>query len=280
MKSQEETYLLSDAEHVSGTNKYIFTFSPHWRSIYNQNLSIAIRSVKLWLAPRSIYMSALSITDGTNGLIISPSVVMNGTWTELNDALFKDKEFHLAGNNVYYINSYVIAYDPTDCSLKFAITNSSDKYYFSFTYSANSDVSDDFKYLTNLTSDVFWSNLSNLTLGSLSKDDFLAAWGDYVDIETNSSGKVILIKFKKLAVREPLKVNASFVDLAKNQYLGITNEQYMPPKQYNINCGDQKFWIELTTIDNQAVEFTDDRDIENNIYRKEEIAIEAIMQAK
>ena len=41
MNTQEETYLISDSEHINGTNRYTFTYSPHWRRTNQKALNIA-----------------------------------------------------------------------------------------------------------------------------------------------------------------------------------------------------------------------------------------------
>ena len=72
---------------------------------------------------------------------------------------------------------------------------------------------------------------------------------------TNQKSLSIAIRSVKLlnAINE-LMVSASFVDMNERKWLGITNEQFIPPKEYPITYDDQKFWIELYTLDGLPME--------------------------
>lgn len=280
--AQEETYLLSDAEHAAGSSIYKFTFSPHWRSIVNQKLSIGVRSVKLLLSPRTIFVEGLSIKNGSQiaGATpdgerqywnISPTVIMTSSWSQLNDELQKDKEFKVNLLNddqkkVFNSSSYAIKYNPADNTLIIAV-GSTDNHYL--VLDSDAVVSSDFKALTDTYSDNLWTDLSSCSQGRMTPNTFNQKWSHLVEVLVNSNGLIMRILFKKLATRENIKINASFVDLAFHQYLGITNEQFVPPKEYDINYSDNKFWIRLCTLNDHDAEMAPDG--------KDQLVIEAIM---
>ena len=269
--AQEETYLLSDAEHTAGSSIYKFTFSPHWRSIVNQKLSIGVRSVKLLLSPRTIFIEGLTIKNGTAYWNISPSVIMTGSWSQLNDELQKDKEFKVNLLNddqkkVFNSSSYGIKYNPADNTLIIAVGSTDDHY---LELDSGAVVSNDFKALTGTYSDNLWQNLSLCSQGRMTADAFNLKWSHLVEVIVDADGCITMIIFKKLATRDNIKINASFVDLAFHQYLGITNEQFVPPKEYDINYSDNKFWIRLCTLNDHDAEMAPDG--------KDQLVIEAIM---
>ena len=61
--SIEDAYSISNAEHVRGTNRYTFTFNDIWRNIYEEKLSVAIRSIRMFLRPRTIWLDGLLLAD-------------------------------------------------------------------------------------------------------------------------------------------------------------------------------------------------------------------------
>ena len=58
-KTIEDSYCLKDAEHTSGSNKYVFTYNHQWRNIIQEHLTISISSVKLWKQPRNLWVDNL-----------------------------------------------------------------------------------------------------------------------------------------------------------------------------------------------------------------------------
>ena len=86
-----------------------------------------------------------------------------------------------------------------------------------------------------------------------------------------NKGNLIRISFINIWNRDTLKIHASFVDLSYHQWLGVCNEQFIPPKEYPIVFDDQKFWIELYTLYGKPVELPNDG--------KDQIIIEAMMNS-
>ena len=260
---QEETYLITEAEHTKGTNRYTFTFSPHWRSVFNKALSMSVRTVKLWRSNRIIYLNGLSINTSTESWNISPSVVMNSTWEDLNDKLSMNRkmlyELYSATSSSHEFSESSYAIVSSKDSLIITVNTTKDCY---LTIDESDNIaSSDLMVLTGLTDQAFWIALAKHSNKIITKEQF-AFWARLVELRYDSNDRIRMIKFNKLASREDLIVKASFVDLAFHQYLGLTNETFIPPKVYDVCYGDQKFYIDLESIDGQPVELpSDDKDM-------------------
>ena len=104
-----------------------------------------------------------------------------------------------------------------------------------FNYTNPSDIaavlSDDFKVITGET------NFSNVEV-----------------LHTNSNDYIDAFCFNDVWDRENVHISASFVDLGYHNFLGVSNEQFIPPKEYPISFTDQKFTIELYDSTEKPVE--------------------------
>ena len=237
--SIEESYMAADGDHTVGTNLYTFTFNNPWRSKMVP-LKIAIRKIHLNFSPRIFQVNGLSITKGTNTFNISPFVMITGSMTQANKAFQDDIKSHQDFYNAMPKNLYTIYYNPSSRKLVFEITTTDDWW---FVIDDNATVSDDFKYITGK---------NTISEGNLM-----------------SVGQVTKIVFDNVWDRENVYVQASFVDLAYGNFLGVTNDSYHPPKTYPIVFGDQKFWIRLFDSLGNAIELPNDF--------KDNLIIESIM---
>ena len=242
--SIEEAYSIADSEHTIGTNIYTFTFNHPWRSKIIP-LSIGIRKINLNFSPRLFLVNGISISDGTHSWNISPFVMITGSMTKANKAFQEDIKLHQEFYNDLPKGIYTIYYNPASRKIIFEITVT-DTYYFII--DNNVSVSEDFKIITGVNS---FNN------GIMFK---------------NSSNKLVRIEFPNVWDRENIYVQASFVDLAYGNYLGVTNDTYTPPKIYPVTFGDQKFWIGLYDSQGNNIELPNDG--------KENLIIESIMQSQ
>jgi len=243
IKSIEEAYSIANSEHTIGTNLYTFKFNHQWRN-KQIPLKIAIRKINLNFSPRIFQVNGLSISNGTqnNTFNISPFVMITESMTQTNKSFQKDiKEFQEYDSDIPK-GIYSIYYNPANKKLVFEITTT-DNYYFII--DPNVSVSDDFKYITGK---------NNFTDGTIIKD---------------LNNKIKRIVFDNVWDRENIYVQASFVDLAYGNYLGVTNDSYYPPKEYPITFGDQKFWIRLYDSFGNEIELPNDG--------KDNLIIESIM---
>ena len=115
--SIEESYSISDAIHDDGTNRYTFKFNPQWRNKIKQQLHLGIRSIKLWLSPRLLWMEGLSINEGSHSYNISPQVIVTNSMTEANTMFKNDIQKHIEFEDTKL--SYSIYYHPSSNSLVF-----------------------------------------------------------------------------------------------------------------------------------------------------------------
>lgn len=277
MDTQEETYTLSDSEHINGTNRYTFTYSPHWRRTNGKALSIMIRSVKQILSTRAIWMDGIYISDGTNIMNISPDISLSGSWTKLNKRLTEYKiqqyEYYkqLEPSTKFTYEDYGIAFDENNSRLNIAINPSST---YHLMIDSNKSISPDLLAMCNYQSDPesLMADLRLLSTMVIEPEEFKSRHAnDPIEIETDDHNLLKRITFTNIWNRDTLAVHASFVDLSYHQWLGVCNEQYIPPKEYPITFDDQKFWIELFTLDGRPVELPHDQ--------KDQIVIEAMMNS-
>ena len=211
-KSIEDSYCLRDAEHTSGSNRYTFTFNYQWRNIIHEHLTVSVRSIKLWLAPRFLFVRNLKVHTSSGTTATSFTATITGSMSEFNDKL--------AG--MYDGVGYQVYYNPTNRRLVF---DCADGNYFDYTTAASIDarMSDDMKVITG-------------------QENFNNAVVYHLDSQTN---KITSFYFENVWDRENVHVSASFVDLGYNKFLGVSNEKFIPPKEYPINFTDKKFTIEL-----------------------------------
>ena len=219
-KAIEDSYCLRDAEHEPGTNKYTFKYNFQWRNIIQEHLTVSVRSVKLWLAPRHLYVNGLEVhtNDGTNPTSFNTTIT--GSMSEFNDKLA----------NMSDSLGYKVYYNPTNQKLIF---DCADNNYFNYTNPSDiaAVLSDDFKVITGET------NFSNVEV-----------------LHTNSNDYIDAFCFNDVWDRENVHISASFVDLGYHNFLGVSNEQFIPPKEYPISFTDQKFTIELYDSTEKPVE--------------------------
>lgn len=224
-KTIEDSYCLKDAEHTPGTNKYTFTFNTQWRNIIHEHLTISIRSVKLWRQPRNLWVDNLVIHDVTNNSDEATSfdISITGAMTEFNNKM-ADK---LKDAN------YRVYYNPKENRIVF---DCKEGYYFKdLPVPLITECSDDFKAITGI------NNFNDSTVQSLDDNDHL-----------------LCFSFENVWNREEVHVRASFVDLGYKNFLGVSNEQFIPPKEYPISFTDHKFSIELFDSLDRPIELPTD----------------------
>ena len=239
--SIEEAYSIANCEHKEGTNQYTFKFNHQWRT-KQVPLSIGIRKIHLNFSPRLFSVQGLSISNGSKTWNISPWALITGSMTQANKAFQDDVKSHEEYYNDLPKSIYTIFYNPSTRRIVFEIT-STDTYYF--VIDSKATVSNDFKAITG-------------------KDKFI--YGNKVYDDNN---KLKIIYFDNVWDRENIYIQASFVDLAYGNYLGVTNDTYHPPKIYPIVFGDQKFWIKLYDSLGNEIELPNDG--------KDNLIIESIM---
>ena len=236
-KHIEDSYCLRDAEHTPGTNRYTFKYNMQWRNIIHEHLTVSVRSVKLWLAPRHLWISGLNVhTSDTAATGFNATIT--GSMSEFNDKLAGMSD--ALGYKVYY--------NPTNRRLVF---DCADGNYFAYTSAASiaAEMSNDMKVITG-------------------QDDFT---GIQV-LHQNASDYIDSFCFTDVWDRENVHISASFVDLGYHNFLGVSNEQFIPPKEYPISFTDQKFTIELYDSTDKPVEIP-------SLDNKDSLLIELILNS-
>ena len=212
----EDSYCLSQAEHVPGSNTYTFKWNKQWRNIIHEHLTVSVRGIKLWLAPRHIWIDSLKVhygsankTEATNF-----SAMITGSMAEFNQQLFGK------------IEGYRVYYNPTNRRLVFSCDVGN-----YFVIDSSVVMSHDLQVITGE------KDLSNITV-----------------LETDNSDNPTAFCFENVWDRENVHIRASFVDLGYQNFLGVSNEQFIPPKEFPISFTDSTFWIQLFDSTEKPVE--------------------------
>ena len=275
MNTQEETYWIHDAEHRNGTNRYTFTFSPHWRRTNQKSLTIGIRSIKFIPSPISVYINGLTLQSSSESWNISPTIISDGNIQNLADSLEKDRlnkydQYKFVNPSTSFtVNSYNIFVNTASQKLVIGVNDSINTW---LRLDTNSIFSDGFKRLVSINDDQFYNDLSYLSRqGSSFYEEFEHKYIDYPVSVTMNENTITRIEFTKISIYDNMMIAASFVDLAYHNFLGKTNEQFVPPKEYHITNDDHKFWIELYNISGEEIELP--------IGSKDQLIIEAMMNS-
>ena len=223
-KTIEDSYCLKDAEHTAGTNRYTFIYNFQWRNIIQEHLTISIRSIKLWRQPRNLWVDNLKLhnisknEDETTSFDIS----ITGSMTEFNNKMASKTE----GYRVYY--------NPKNKRIVFDCDSN---HYFIVEAPIATTYSEDFKAITGKTN--FYEY-------------------EYDDDCFDDNNHLVCFWFPNIWDREEVHVRASFVDLGYKNFLGVSNEQFVPPKEYPISYTDKKFSIELLDSLDRPIELPSD----------------------
>lgn len=188
----------------------VILYNFQWRNIIQEHLTICICSVKLWKQPRDLWIDNLAIHDTINDTdeATSFSVSITGSMTEFNNKLAGKTE------------GYKVYYNPKENRIVFDCD--SDHYFVSLDPPNATDMSSDFQAIIGLTN-----------------------FYDYTAYQYDTSHNLKCFGFDNVWNREEVHIRASFVDLGYENFLGVSNEQFIPPKEYPISFTDKKFSIEL-----------------------------------
>lgn len=287
MHSQEESYILSDSDHMVRSNRYVFNYSEHWRRTNGKALTISIRSVKQILSTRALWFEGLFLSDNSNIMPISLDISLSKSWVKLNKALndYRIEQYEIYKqrnpNTNFTSGDYVIAYEEAESRFNILV-NSYNNPNFHIKIEKieddktkeNKNVSKDLLAMSGYKSSLseLINDLIDLSDGKSTIEQFnLKHINDPIEVELNSNNQIKRISFTNIWNRDILAIHASFVDLSYHQWLGVCNEQFIPPKEYPIVFDDHKFWIELFTLDGRPVELPADN--------KDQIIIEAMMNS-
>ena len=223
-KHIEDSYCLRDAEHTPGTNRYIFKYNMQWRNIIHEHLTVSVRSVKLWLAPRHLWVDGLNVHYGTANKTESTSftVMITGSMAEFNQQLTGKLE----GYRVYY--------NPTNRRLVFSC-----------------DIGNYFDLDNTFT----MSHDLQVITGKSRIENSLTYPLDIIEVlERDNDQHITVFCFENVWDRQNVHIRASFVDLGYQNFLGVSNEQFIPPKEYPISFTDRTFWLQLYDSTESPVE--------------------------
>ena len=285
----EDVYRISLAKYRSDVNSYEFPFQYQWSTSNHIKRFMSIREVRLISAPRNLFIDGLMLKDPATNKTCDVScniIVPSGTTLTKTD-------FRTCVNDLYtsqvlitdspwkYLAQFYIGYDP--CTTTLSFTTASDRQLiFGDTIGIDYDVSDDLKAITGIYDSELWNDLSLLTYGDATMiamnpvtelTHFDEKWFSQpirIAYDSAVNRRVVGIHFTKVWNRDPLLLEASFVDLAYDGYLGFTNSVFTPPKRYDIKSNTNRFTIQLFDgVSARPIVLPNDQ--------KDQVIIEAIM---
>ena len=225
-------------EHVFATNmsnvrrednRYYFKYPGEWITASMKHI-IGVRGLYLVKANRFFYIY-VKLYDDYNNVISQFSFTK---FIKSNDDMFTyfDVLNNLFENHTYYKQYGVkIHFSYEDNGLLVSQDNDIEKYEnYYYTVELNDEI---MKYMI-LEKSIQQSNSndeSNKTFKMNFKDD---------------SYYMFNILYNRC---DELEVRANFVKQTEYQHLGFTNNLYTPLKQYELECADNEFWIDLYTND-------------------------------
>ena len=235
-------------EHVFATNmknvrrdanRYYFKYPGEWITARMRHI-IAVRGLYLVKANRTFSLIATLYNDKDEEC---GSIPMFPTFITKNDSIFtffekfNDVVFNSDLYKIYkiylravYINNLLFIH-------QFKSIKEYQNYYFKITFTI-----DIIKYI-QLKDDILKNDIDDLTISfkDTDKHAFHILYNRCDDIE----------------------VRASFVKQTEYQHLGFTNNLYTPLKQYELECDDSEFWVDLYTNDqiNQVILPDDSKDM-------------------
>ena len=225
-------------EHVFATNmksvrrdgnRYYFQYPGEWLTSRMKHV-IGVRGLYLVKANRTFVLS-IKLYDGNDKEILNettPPIIITGNdnffkfLDTLNDFILKSElilKYHIYIRFGYVANKIFFQ--------QFKFQEEYENYYCTITFDKEI-----MKYI-RLNDDI-WKNSNDI-------QDLTISFKD-----TNKHGFDVL--FDRCG---ELEVRASFVKQTEYQHLGFTNNLYTPLKQYELECVDNEFWIDLYTNDQQ-----------------------------
>jgi len=302
--SFEESYRLNQATYHQQSNSYRFKHNEQWihtqpnHRLAQDTKKIAVRAIKLIRSYRSLTFGQLYLQKDTQLANITLPIQCPSSFT-MSDIvdLYKTETHKLYDSmiiessltstpNIFLLEKLLdINYDGNSKTLSFGMGLIVNNTHFVLGHTAGSDlnVSNDFKNTVGIHSDQFWIDLSLLTHGDPSMHDFTvlasgvtkfeakyASFPFKIQFNNSTDRKVIGFDFTNVWSREALRVDASFVNLTNDRFLGYTDASYNPPKEYSIKDGSFDFDIQLfDSVTNEPIQLPDDK--------KDQLVIEAIM---
>ena len=242
-KSIEDCYCLSQAEHIAGSNTYTFKFNRQWRDIIHEHLTVSVRGIKLWLAPRHLWVDGLNVHYGTANKTESTgfTAMITGSMAEFNQ--------QLAGK----LEGYRVYYNPTNRRLVFSCDIGN---YFdldeSFRMSHDLKVITGKGYTIRSEDDDDYDEEADYVINFVNSPDYPS---NIIEVlERDNDQHITVFCFENVWDRQNVHIRASFVDLGYQNFLGVSNEQFIPPKEYPISFTDRTFWLQLYDSTESPVE--------------------------
>ena len=129
--------------------------------------------------------------------------------------------------------------------------------------------SSDFRQMMNIENDELFKSIASYQSGEIEKSEITIP--NNVSLEFNDDGLLLAINFKNVWNRSSLLISSTLSTLSEQKIICISDEQYNPPKEYDVSGYRKDFSISL---------FDRDALVELPIDGKDIIIIEMLLIAK
>ena len=246
----EQVVYLNDSrivDHDSGSNRYWVNYPDTWRTVSNQQLVLGVRAIrKYWANLRmeiSLTFKVKEVSDQQWNFVFQAYLMPNDM------AMGKEKEFVARINEQW--SAWVEELSETDKGYLIDIVSRQWLYYYEAT-----DECYVIRTPCPTEEDEFTGDYTvNITDAVVSRDiKLFFSTGMFSEYNPKSGDSCIGMTFKPKTnafkyINDTYLLAASFVGQTNYQYLGFTNTEFNPPKQYVIPIGDTRFWIDVVTAD-------------------------------
>ena len=257
----EQVVYLNDDKvvvHEQGSNRYYINYPDTWRTISNQQLVLGVRAIrKFWdnlhmeisvsIEIAEVKNKSWNFTFKTN---IRPDNMSYGNEKlfidRINEQWMKFTNQLSESDKVYFTDVlgclWTLKHDASHTNLYIIKTPQPEEFTVPYTVriGSNISVSRDMKIYFRIEPYLFTNTKTNLDcLGWIftARDNTFRYFND----------RYLLA--------------ASFTGQTNYRYLGFTNTEFNPPKQYIIPSGETRFWIDVVTVDGREEVELDSRDL-------------------
>ena len=252
---EQVVYLNDDkvVTHIEGTNRYWINYPDTWRTISNQQLILGVRAIrKFW---NNVYMKITMVYRARGGEDKSWIFVFQTSFKP--DEMNKRKENLLVGRINQQWTEWINTLPEDDKTtywdrLRYQKWNA---HYDGFWIVIDSP----YYYDSTAEYGVYTDSTASSISGDTSKY-FTPRWV-IMPIPGDDFLRLTARPMTYKEINDTYLLAASFAGQTNYQYLGFTNTEFNPPKQYILPIGDTRYWIDVVSSDGRSEVELDARDL-------------------
>ena len=238
---EQVIYLNDDkrVEHEQGTNRYYVNYPESWRTVPNQHLILGVRSIRKYESKERLFSLTIAIKFYDSKKVLVERKEMTYAQIYTNEDLLPE-------NQEKFINGFLDAWNTFYATLsdkeRFVEQKLSKKGNLRYDMQPNLLLNSELVGVTKISCNVYMRN--NTT------DIHTFKWTNPHNPSRSCEGfSITFSPYMFHDFEKTYLLSASFVSLTNYYYLGFTNTEFMPPKQYEIPSGESRFWIDVNSPD-------------------------------